>query len=811
MYVAFVHTCMWLDRYVLLSLAGPVNSPYAGGQFFIEIFFDAEHPEVFPRFRFATPIRNPFVDKVGRIDFAKLETSPKETTCVDIVNFISDKIMCTTFDTEEMAKLATEYTFEHAVKKEEDAATLNDPRRNFNISRIAERLGVEDEDLDEHKLFYARIIQDDDKVKSPVPGFTPFIKENNKTTPSSAAADEDGGKSSILGKWSKGAQVDDDVGNDDNTVQFSTTNQSSVPTNLWAIRTSKTSAPLNFSEHSFLTLSHAISHNTLNAIVKSMGFVRMTLEQCQMLPAVMEGKDILVRSNTGTGKTISFLIPCIERAITFKRQNAVSALIVSPTRELASQIAETAAQLVVYHDGIVIDIFMGGKNINSEVTRYEERFPSILIVTPGRMLDHLERDTGKLEVQLSNLNTLVLDESDQLLAAGFLPTIETIIQCIPMSSPDLQTMMFSATVPPSLHDVVSQTLKNDGYFLDTDDQKKEKWGISQFNQEKNTLLSNQGTLGGALDLSQPFGEALFVGTSGDGTRGNSPVPGAEGEGGTQITTGGTGTDGPQALSETNFAINLRHVVGNSIVQLHVITEIEQQALMLKRILGLATARKDYKVIVFFQTARATAYFVSVMTDFHKVDVLEMHSRKSQPHRAHVSQKFKSETDQILFTSDVSARGVDYPNVTCCIQMGLPQNVENYIHRCGRSGRGGNGGLSIVLLSDFESFFLQELHEQGIKVPKLEVQFKPAFLEKISIPQNIVLSNELLNRAKLHYQAWIGYYCSHVKRLNITKNDIVQLSIIHAHSVLMLKEIPAIKRSTAEKMNVVDVPGVIIEG
>ena len=119
-----------------------------------------------------------------------------------------------------------------------------------------------------------------------------------------------------------------------------------------------------------------------------------------MLPAVLEGKDILVRSNTGTGKTISFLIPCVERASRHQRPGAVSSLIISPTRELASQTAEQANQLVVFQPNIVVDIFMGGKNINSEVARCEKGYPTVLIVTPGRMLDHLERDAGKLELQV---------------------------------------------------------------------------------------------------------------------------------------------------------------------------------------------------------------------------------------------------------------------------------------------------------------------------------------------------------------------------------------------------------------------------
>ena len=198
-----------------------------------------------------------------------------------------------------------------------------------------------------------------------------------------------------------------------------------------------------------------------------------------------------------------------------------------------------------------------------------------------------------------------------------------------------------------------------------------------------------------------------------------------------------------------------------------------------------------------------------MSSLHNIDVLEMHSRKSQPHRAHVSHKFKSETRQILFTSDVSARGIDFPDVTCCFQIGLPQTLGNYIHRCGRSGRGLRGGLSILLISDFERVFIEELESHDIIAQRLNVSLDEC-LDKISPPADFVPSKELVTRAKMHYQAWIGYYCSHFKRLKIEKESIISMSRSYSSDVLLLEEIPAIKASTAEKMNIVDIEGVRIE-
>jgi len=799
-HISEVKVCSGNDRYILVDLKGPEGTVYENGIYVVEIFMGAMYPSSYPQVRFATRIVNPHVDILGRINFPEPLPHPDKPTLKGLVRWIREKVMMAEIPEEKM-KEAKDANWKYGeLNSTEDQLDPDDPVRNWGPARVSEILCISNEDLKNYVEFFKRLEFQSDEHKSTVKGFKLISKDQDNggggSSQSAGGKSNEKSSSSILGKWSKGATVDEDQPDEAAALQFQPQNAEEA---LYAAR-SKPSAPLNYSEHSFLTLSHAISQTTLNAITKTMGFTKMTVEQCQMLPAVLEGKDILVRSNTGTGKTISFLIPCIERASMFlatPRSTEMSALIVSPTRELASQIGDMAQQLLFFNDKITIDIFMGGKNINSEVARCEKTYPTILIVTPGRMLDHLERDVGKLKLQLASLNTLVLDESDQLLAAGFLPSIETILSHVPMKSQELQSMMFSATVPPSLHGVVSSTLKTDGYFLDAD-KTKTKWGLSQFNDEANTLLSKSST------STDPKTENIGV-----AMKRAAKIASEERE----VDRKGSNLVecGSQSVSQQTLT-NFKDIVGPSIVQYHVICPLERQALMLKRILGLATARKNYKVIVFFQTARATAYFVSVMYEMHHVDVLEMHSRKSQPHRAHVSHKFKSETNQILFTSDVSARGVDYPNVTCCIQVGLPQNLENYIHRCGRSGRGVQGGLSIVLLSTFEQVFLKELEEQGILVPKLNISFGEGdnIVKKLDAPAEFIQSKELLNRAKLHYQAWIGYYCSHIRRLKLEKADIVQLSLKYSESVLLLKEIPSIRASTAEKMGVKGIEGIRIE-
>ena len=494
----------------LLALHSPclalprLASPRSQGIYTLEVFFEAKYPTEYPKARFATKIGNPHVDELGRINFPT--PPPLDNPCLAKLIFHIREVIL-------MAKIADKELWEKAVHYNscygqqngyEDELYLDNPMRNWAPGRVSEILGVTEKDFVDYKEFY-QFSEFQKRSTNVIKGFTPIDEDEDDVTLNPAMRKgKVKGAGSILGKWSKGATVDDDVIDELANLEF---NNEEV---LYKIKPKRPS-PLNYSGHSFLTLSHTVSQSTLSAITKMLGFTNMTCEQCQMLPAVMEGKDILVRSNTGTGKTISFLIPCIERALMSAqtaKSTQISALITSPTRELASQIADMAKQLLYFNKKLTVDIFMGGKNINSEVARCEQAYPNILVVTPGRMLDHLDRNVGQLKQQLAHLDTLVLDESDQLLAAGFLPSIETILSYIPMASNDLQTMMFSATIPPNLHAVVSSTLKSNCYFLDTE-KTETKWGLTQFNEKKNTLLSvhNNPPTAAAYANSESAGDA----------------------------------------------------------------------------------------------------------------------------------------------------------------------------------------------------------------------------------------------------------------------------------------------------------------
>lgn len=191
-----------------------------------------------------------------------------------------------------------------------------------------------------------------------------------------------------------------------------------------------------------------------------MHFTHLTEVQDATLPAVLDGGDVMARAKTGTGKTMAFLIPAIEALCRNPPSKGISVLILSPTRELASQIAKEAEALLTFHP-FKAQVVYGGTNINSERNRLQGRC-DVLVATPGRLIDHLEN--SGLASKLQNIRTLVLDEADQLLEMGFRPAIEKVLGFLPRSR---QTLLFSATMPQSVQQVAGLALKQQHAFIDT--------------------------------------------------------------------------------------------------------------------------------------------------------------------------------------------------------------------------------------------------------------------------------------------------------------------------------------------------------
>lgn len=186
----------------------------------------------------------------------------------------------------------------------------------------------------------------------------------------------------------------------------------------------------------------------LGSILKENGITEATPVQEQAIPALMDEKDVIAQAQTGTGKTLAFLLPIMEKVN--KDQPFVQALIITPTRELALQVTAVARKLAPVKKVNLLTAY-GGQDVTQQVKKLKGTI-HIVIGTPGRLLDHLRRKT----VDLSRVAMLVLDEADQMLDMGFLKDVEQIIHKTPETR---QTMLFSATMPKEIRDLASRYMR----------------------------------------------------------------------------------------------------------------------------------------------------------------------------------------------------------------------------------------------------------------------------------------------------------------------------------------------------------------
>ncbi|MBI1984648.1 MAG: DEAD/DEAH box helicase [Candidatus Wildermuthbacteria bacterium] len=181
-------------------------------------------------------------------------------------------------------------------------------------------------------------------------------------------------------------------------------------------------------------------------IVKKLHFTTPTPIQVKAIPIACEGKDVVGIAQTGTGKTLAFGIPMIQRLMQIKKRG----LVVLPTRELAIQVDESLRR-VGNSLGLKTAVLIGGTSIRPQITALMRR-PHIIIATPGRLIDHLQQRT----VRLDDVAIAVLDEADRMLDMGFFPQIQTILQALPK---DRQTMLFSATMPSEIMRLAASYMK----------------------------------------------------------------------------------------------------------------------------------------------------------------------------------------------------------------------------------------------------------------------------------------------------------------------------------------------------------------
>jgi ATP-dependent RNA helicase MSS116 len=380
-----------------------------------------------------------------------------------------------------------------------------------------------------------------------------------------------------------------------------------------------------------------------------------------------------------------------------------------------------------------------------DVTALNKRLPSVLIATPGRLLDHMENtklQNGKkfgYDV-MRETKILVLDEADRLLDMGFRSEIKKILTFLPIKD-KRQTLLFSATVPKELKAIIAENMKTNFQEVDcirnTDDSS---------NPENHTNI----------------------------------------------------------LVKQTFAI-----LPSLDKQVTAVVQLIQEEMK---------SDPKHKIVVFFPTARMVQYFAEFFNVGLGIEVIELHSKKNQGYRNKASDKFRRAKTGILFTSDVSARGVDYPDVTRVIQFGLPESREQYIHRLGRTGRAGKEGQGILVLAPFEDKFLHELRDIEIteneKVTKLisdDSTYDAKLLESILKVLSRIRSGDarLTLCAEQCYQSYIGYYNGHLKRTTLkSKQKLVETANAFAKT-MGLKEQPVLTKKAVSKMGLRDVKNIRI--
>ncbi|UOF00107.1 DEAD/DEAH box helicase [Bdellovibrio reynosensis] len=360
------------------------------------------------------------------------------------------------------------------------------------------------------------------------------------------------------------------------------------------------------------------------------GFFRTTDIQYKAIPSIMKGEDVLAIAQTGTGKTAAFAIPIINEIHSnksSKRSLGIKCLVMVPTRELAQQIGEVFNRLSKHTKVKPFAVF-GGVEQDAQIKKLEDGI-DILIATPGRMFDLISQGF----IDISHIETLVLDEADHMLDLGFIEDIESIKRKITRRH---QTLFFSATINPEI--------------------KK-------------------------LAFSQVRSNAIRI----------------------------------QVSPEDPVSKNVAHFV--------MFVEMDDKRFFLAEYLK---QNEEGKFIIFVRT-RVRAERVAKALERAEIQSLTIHGGNDQADRAEVMKAFRNGDCKVLIATDVSARGIDIPDVTHVINYDLPEKPENYVHRIGRTGRGFNKGIAVSfcsqeekpLLEDVETLLTKKIEE--IKVSKNSYQ------------------------------------------------------------------------------------------
>ena len=337
-----------------------------------------------------------------------------------------------------------------------------------------------------------------------------------------------------------------------------------------------------------------------------LGYKQPTPIQKKAIPVVLQGGDVIGCAETGTGKTAAFLLPILNQQVQSLNKKGLRVLILSPTRELTTQIEAACRSFLP--KGLTCAAIIGGTGYPKQIKALKDGV-NILICTPGRLIDFMEQGL----VNFKGLNTLVLDEADRMLDMGFLPAIKRIVQAVPEKR---QTLFFSATMAGEIERVAMSIVKDPTWIE----------------------VSKRGTAAATVD-------------------------------------------------QKVYPVAYEH--------------------KLPLLLDLLSKEDFERVLVFTRTKRGADRIAHIL-EKRDLKSNRIHGDRSQSQRDTALKNFKSGKTRVLVATDLAARGIDVDSVSHVINYDVPVVPEDYVHRIGRTGRAGNTGRAITLLTTAEEHSMRAI-------------------------------------------------------------------------------------------------------
>jgi ATP-dependent RNA helicase DDX55/SPB4 len=480
----------------------------------------------------------------------------------------------------------------------------------------------------------------------------------------------------------------------------------------------------------------------------SMGFAKMTPVQASTIPLFMTHKDVVVEAVTGSGKTLAFVIPIVEKLLRLEepiKRHHVGAIVVSPTRELGSQIYNVLLSLLKFHgpssgflsqsvnanvaDGesrqdhsslsalkVVPQLLLGGSTTSAQdLSWFLKNSPNLLISTPGRLLEILS--SPYVHCPQSSFEVLVLDEADRLLDLGFKDDLQKILARLPKQR---RTGLFSASVSEAVDQLIRVGLRN----------------------PVRIAVKVKGA-NGAVDKRTP------------------------------------------ASLQMKYAI----------------TKSSQKLQALANLLH-SLDPIPMKVIVYLSTCAAVDYF-SHLLPFTVLPegmiLVPLHGK----HPASVRQKnfirfTNTACPALLLTTDVAARGLDIPQVDLVVQIDPPSDPKVFLHRCGRAGRAGRKGLSVIFLQpereeDYVSFLeVRKTPVERLIEPDISVQPESAERMASSLRDIVLKDRALHDKAQKAFVSWVRSYSKHQATSIFRIANLDWADLAQGWGLLKLPKMPELK-------------------